>query len=88
MFSTLIYFQTQFSRDHLHIRINDDLVHDLQDSKFPVDDGVNPDLIQKAPNSGHQTRTGGLHQNHSFQAHSHAVSRLAILYGLTNIIYA
>lgn len=48
------------------------------DSDFPADDGVNPLLSQVKGPTGHLTRTGGFRLSNTFQAHSHAVSSVAL----------
>ncbi|KAI0233259.1 Sperm-associated antigen 16 protein [Lamellibrachia satsuma] len=48
------------------------------DSIFPIDAGVNPFLSQSRLPSGHLTRTGGFHLAFTYQAHSHAVSSVAL----------
>ncbi|ELT89940.1 hypothetical protein CAPTEDRAFT_167092 [Capitella teleta] len=49
-----------------------------KDSIFPADSGVNPYLSQSKAPPGHLTRTGGFRLSNTFQAHSHAVSALAL----------
>eukprot|EP00057_Strongylocentrotus_purpuratus_P034520 XP_795557.3 PREDICTED: sperm-associated antigen 16 protein [Strongylocentrotus purpuratus] len=49
-----------------------------KDSEFPVDNGVNPQLASVKGPSAHLTRTGGFRLTHTFQAHSLAVSGIAL----------
>ncbi|XP_071789054.1 sperm-associated antigen 16 protein-like [Asterias amurensis] len=48
------------------------------DSEFPTDTGVNPQLTNIKGPSAHLTRTGGFRLTHTIQAHSLAVSGIAL----------
>ncbi|KAK2140802.1 hypothetical protein LSH36_1240g00010 [Paralvinella palmiformis] len=48
------------------------------DSAFPADDGINPDLAKVKGPCPHLTRSGGLRLTKSFQAHSLPVSGVAL----------
>lgn len=50
----------------------------LQDSEFPADSGVNPQLAYAKNSPGHLTRTGGFRLTTTFQAHTLAVSSIAL----------
>ncbi|CAG2192150.1 Sperm-associated antigen 16 protein,Flagellar WD repeat-containing protein Pf20 [Mytilus edulis] len=44
------------------------------DTEFPVDTGINPQLANVKRTSSHLSRTGGFRLSNTFQAHSHPVS--------------
>ena len=54
------------------------LIFLFQDSEFPVDSGINPYLAYAKNSPGHLTRTGGFRLTSTFQAHSLAVSAIAL----------
>ena len=60
-----------YEKCYLHFLL---LLDVFQDSEFPVDNGVNPQLASVKGPSAHLTRTGGFRLTHTFQAHSLAVS--------------
>ena len=49
-----------------------------EDTVWPKDKGVNPDLSKVIPPCAHLTRVGGFRLTHTFQAHDLAVSSMAL----------
>ncbi|PIK38766.1 putative sperm-associated antigen 16 protein [Apostichopus japonicus] len=57
---------------------NQELPRHPKDSDFPIDTRVNPDLADVKGPSSHLTRTGGFRLTHTIQAHTLAVSSVAL----------